>query len=203
MTVFSRLLLLICMCIIGSTCDAEQPLSKNLLFLASPEVSSELANARFRFLEMNVRGTLRTDRTLLRTAELTPKEQLKAFSCMVTDGDALVIALVNSPSGGGPVVVYSVGLGASVVNISPILAMKELTPTGQSARIDRALMFAIGMLLQVDSCMNPFCALSEVDHFRKDQLPGRNYCPACTDKVSDQLKNHGVCEGTPLPKSGK
>lgn len=73
-------------------------------------------------------------------------------------------------------------------------------------RIDRAAMKAIGTLFGLDSCQNPFCAMS--DHEAKPHIPlqGRNYCPACTPAFEEKVGLAPVLNKKPATKkksSGK
>ena len=178
-----------------------------VLLLSTPGVDAGLAKRCFDFMGHNVRGRLRVDRSLLRVDGLAPKEQLKVFGAMRSDGDALVVVLVNSSAATNSVVIYSRSLGAAVVNVAPIMNDKELLPRVREGHVDRAAMYALGHLAGMDSCLNPYCALSEYKHMKKDQMPGRNYCPNCVDRVADKLAVLGVTEPKgdkrkPQPKSG-
>ena len=168
--------------------------SKTVLVLNSPAVDAKLSKECFDFMKLNVRGSLRQDRTLLCVGGFGPEEQLKAFSAMRSERDALVVVLVSYDEPVGPVVIYSVSLGAAVVNIAPILADKELSEKMKPAVIERSAMYALGRLAGMDACLNPFCALSEYKQVNKNKMPGRNYCPNCIDRVAVKLEGLGVFE---------
>lgn len=167
--------------------------SKTVLVLNSPKVDAKLAKENFEFMRHNVRGSLRQDRTLLCVDGFTPEEQLKAFSAMRSESDALVVVLVNSDEAEGPVVIYSVSLGAAVVNISSILSDGDMSDKKKTAVIERSAMYALGRIAGMDACLNPFCALSEYKQV-KEKMPGRNYCPNCIDSVALKLEALGVFE---------
>jgi predicted Zn-dependent protease len=166
--------------------------SKMVLFLSSPEVDTELSRTCFGFVKNNVRGQLRRDLTLLRSAGFGPEEQLRVFSAMRSDGDALVVVLVNVATNSAPVVTYSEKRGSAVVNIAMLDAAEEITEQGRVARIERAAMYAVGRLVGMPACLNPYCALSEYVHVQKNKVLGRNYCPHCSDRVAAGLKAVGV-----------
>ncbi|MBT3192300.1 MAG: hypothetical protein HN341_07065 [Verrucomicrobia bacterium] len=168
--------------------------SNAVLVLSTPTVEKRVSAACFDFMRTNVMGMLRRDRTLLRAAGFGPEEQLKAFSAMRSERDALVVVLVNTPASSAPAVVYSVRLGCAVVNTAVIAAIDGLTDQGRLARIERAAMYGLGRLVGMPACLNPFCALSEYEHVQKDKIPGRNYCPNCCDRVAAGLRAVGVQE---------
>ena len=178
----------------GRVCDGAQPASKSILLLSSPSVQIEQADRCYQFVEHNVRGRTRSDRTLLSSECLTPDEQLRVFSCMRSTNDALVVVLVSSTPVKGAIIAYSEKLGSAVVNIGPVMSSPGLSDSARAARIDRAVMYAIGRLVGVDPCPNPFCALSEDQPHRKDQIPGRNFCPVCSVAVGEALRAVGSGE---------
>lgn len=168
--------------------------TKKILLLSSPTVDSEISESTLGFAARNVKGAITEGRTRLSISGFEPKELLRIYSAMRTDSDALVIVLANTRMPDWPVVIYSEILGCAVVNIAEILEMKEIIETGRVARIQRASLYAIGRLGGLKSCLNPFCALSEYEHVQKDRIPGRNYCPNCTDRVGAGLKALGIHE---------
>ncbi len=192
MRVFCGVLLMVvlwCGVVVGGTND-----SKAVLFLSSPAVDTVLAQECFEFMDKNVRGEMRVNRTLLRVKGFGPEEQLKAFSAMRSKNDVLVVVLVNQTVEKCPIVIFSEKLGTAVVNIAPILSAEGLSDKVRSARIDRAAMYALGRLAGMKACLNPFCALSEYAHVQKDKVPGRNYCPNCSDPVGKLLQEMGIFE---------
>ena len=167
---------------------------KSVLVLYSPNVDAQLAKRNFGFMQRNVRGTLQQDNTLLRVKDFAPKEQLKIFSAMRSDKNVLVVVMINSSDSHAPIVIYSTSMGAAVVNIAPIVRDKQLSDKVKSAVIDRSMMYALGRVAGMDACLNPYCALSEYKQLPKKQLPGRNYCPNCIDKVGEKLQALGAGE---------
>jgi hypothetical protein len=192
-----------CVLFLAVICDAADDGSKDILLLNSPGVDGSVAKQCFDFVERNVQGRIRVDRTLLSTEGFTPPELLKAFSAMRSKDDALVVVLVGSETELTSVVAYSEKLHSATVNITPMLNAAELTPKGRSARIDRAVMYAIGRLIGLSPCLNPYCALSEYEHTDKDRIPGRNFCPVCADAAGKALQALGVGEAAVIPKERK
>lgn len=167
---------------------------KDVLLLRGPKVDAKLAENCFKFMDHNVRGKLRVDHTLFSVDGFAPKEQLKVFSAMRSEQDALVVVLVNSPASTNSVVIYSRDLGAAVVNIAPMVNDREFSKKIRLALIDRSAMYALGRVAGMEPCLNPFCALSEYHLVQKDKMPGRNYCPNCIDRVAEKLEKLGVKE---------
>ncbi len=167
---------------------------KRVLILSGPRIDAELMGSSLRFLKSNIRGSIRSEATLFRVDAFSVKEQLRVFNAMRSDGDCMVVVLVNAPpSGDDPIVAFSEELHVAVVNVYVIINAKELSQDGKRARVERALMYAIGRSAKIAPCLNPLCAMSEYE-YGMDATPGRNYCPSCCDIVAEEMMALGVNE---------
>jgi hypothetical protein len=175
--------------VIGSTSD-----SKAILLLRAPHVGESVFDECFAYVKANVGDQVRRDRTLLPVGALSPEQSLKVFSGMRTPDDALVVVLGAARGSEIPAVVYSERLGSAVVNVCSSSHGDKQSEMAQVAVFERAVLYAIGRLVGMPSCLNPHCALSEYKHIQKGVNPGRNYCPNCCDRVAAGLRAVGVQE---------
>ena len=179
-----------------TTTMAVEPISKVIYLIRTHDVDSEVAKATFEFVRMNVQGTTRPDLGSVNIDPCCTRGMLRELSELRTKDDALVIALVGtSAPSGSPAVAYSEKLGSAAVMVEHLPSAESGMSEHRLAHIERAVIYAIGKLVGMPICQNPYCVLS-THHARKDQLPSRGFCPVCADSARRRLMKFGVNEGT-------
>ena len=66
-------------------------------------------------------------------------------------------------------------------------------------RVERQAMKGIGMMLGMDVCPNPFCAMTQYNSLDELDRTGRNFCPPCGMKLQQKAKEIGVEMDTANP----
>jgi hypothetical protein len=114
-----------------------------------------------------------------------------AVGKLVGDGVFCVVAIVEPVEDIKPHGVLLPDRSVAVVN------GRSLRPADGDAekygrRLERETMQAIGMLLKLDPCPNPQCALWPYTTDEELDTKGRNYCPPCLEKVQKAARERGL-----------
>lgn len=76
--------------------------------------------------------------------------------------------------------------GVAVINVAA-LRPDPMDAELYGRRVEKQLMSAGGILLGMEICPNPLCALSAYDTMERLDAKGRNFCPPCQDRVKKIL----------------
>lgn len=79
---------------------------------------------------------------------------------------------------------------AAVVNLRPMKADQPAADVLEK-RIERQVLRATALLIDVETCVNPYCTLSRYGSLPELDQSGRNYCPPCLQKVQQNAAGAG------------
>ena len=79
----------------------------------------------------------------------------------------------------------------SVVNVRS-LKTDGVTDEVFARRVEKQTMLSIGMLLGMEACPNPQCALWDYSTLEELDSKGRNHCPPCLDRLQKKAVEKGV-----------
>lgn len=82
-------------------------------------------------------------------------------------------------------------LGMAVINVKA-LEPKEPDEEQFGRRVEREVMMSIGLLLGLDACPNPECAMWRYSNLEELDAKGRNYCPPCLIQVQKRALEQGI-----------
>jgi hypothetical protein len=121
----------------------------------------------------------------------TLDEEGAAAAALVGDGVMCLVAIVEPTEDVKPHGVLLPEQHVAVVNA------KSLRPADGDAekfarRLERETMQSIGMLLGLEPCPNPQCALWQYTTDEELDTKGRNFCPPCLEKVQKAAREKGV-----------
>ncbi|MGD9873405.1 MAG: hypothetical protein AB7T27_03955 [Kiritimatiellia bacterium] len=162
---------------------------KGIALITAGNVEADLV-AR---VQKYVQSELFTTVTILDPMELAEGEldgQAQAAVAKKTDDHLAVLVLVSLEG--------NTHHGASYPDQSvAVINVAALRPDPMDAelygrRIEKQLMSAGGILLGMDICPNPLCALSAYENMERLDAKGRNYCPPCQDRVKKILQEKGA-----------
>ena len=104
---------------------------------------------------------------------------------------AFVIAIALPPAGVNNHGMRQTSGRAAVVNVRP---MQEDKPEASvlERRLERQAVRATALLLDLDTCVNPFCALTRYSSLAELDQSGRNCCPPCSTKVIEKARSTGL-----------
>lgn len=100
---------------------------------------------------------------------------------------ALVAPAVEDATHG----IFRPDLGVAVVNVAALKAIGGDEET-TARRIEKNVMQSVGMVLGLEPCPNPQCALWAYNDAEQLDLKGRNFCPPCQERSKKILLEKGV-----------
>lgn len=129
-------------------------------------------------------------RNLALRIDLLPPQQLKGKSlddiaaqaaAAAGPGRAHVVAIAMPPEGFTSHGMRTADKRAAVINLRPMQADQPgETPLGR--RIERQAIRAVALLIDLETCPNPQCALTRYADLKELDQTGRNLCPPCLQK---------------------
>jgi len=79
----------------------------------------------------------------------------------------------------------------AVINV-PVLKPEDGDAERFGRRVEREAMMSIGLLLGLETCPNPQCAMWLYSNNEELDAKGRNYCPPCLDRVQKLAAGKGI-----------
>ena len=148
------------------------------------------------------RARLFAEENLHMRVEMLPSQELKGES--LDDVGRAVSGLVDKKYAGLIVLVAPEGtIGAHGVSLLEervvVVNVKALEPQDgdqekYGRRLERAVMRSAGMLMGLQACPNPQCALWSYSTVEQLDEMSRNFCPPCQEKLSEMMKEKSVKE---------
>jgi hypothetical protein len=118
-------------------------------------------------------------------------EEGTAAGKWLTGSEVCLVVLVEPTEDIQPHGVLLPNQHVAVVNV------KSLRPVDGDAekygrRLEREVMQSIGLLLGIEPCPNPQCALWAYKTDEELDIKGRNFCPPCLNRVQKAARERGV-----------
>lgn len=102
-----------------------------------------------------------------------------------------VVAVALPPVGVDNHGMRQAGGNASVVNLRPMQADKPAADVLEK-RIERQTLRAIALMIEVETCVNPYCSLARYGSLPELDQCGRNFCPPCLQKFQKSAAQAGL-----------
>ena len=133
--------------------------------------------------------------------EPTMVQQVVAIAKTLKRPDICVVALAAMPAEVKKNHIVRKELRAAVVNCASLRPKewnKARSPEQFGRRLEKETMRCIGLLIGMEECIWPRCALSSYQTEGQLDSKGRNFCPPCKEKAQRTLAERGV----PMPVGG-
>ena len=183
------------------SCRAAEPAATNapakIAIVAIGDVRAKLAEHARDWAEHNL--ALRVD--LLPAQKLRGKTLDAIAAQAVKAGGANrahVVAIAMPPQDVTSHGMRTADKRAAVVNLRPMLDDKPDEKIVER-RIERQTLRAIALMLDVETCVNPQCALSRYQDLKQLDQSGRNLCPPCLQKVQRHAEAEHLDANTKSP----
>ena len=148
------------------------------------------------------RARLFAEENLHMRVEMLPPQELKGES--LDDAGRSVSGLADRKYAGlivlaapeGTIGAHGVSLLEERVVVVNVKALEPQDGDGEKfgRRLERAVMRSAGMLMGLQACPNPQCALWSYSTVEQLDETSRNFCPPCQEKFMEMMKEKNVTE---------
>lgn len=181
---------------------------KNITLLRSSDVPASVSDRVASHVKASIPVTVSQLTKTISGGELEGKIHVANAKAMHEKGSPLLIVVGNIKNRPERVII-SKRDNVALINVGGFQAyLKQPDKITDEClkRIDRASMKAVGTLFGLESCQNPFCAMSDLEAKPHIPIQGRNYCPVCLPAYEEKVGLAPVLNKKPATKkksSGK
>ena len=140
------------------------------------------------FVKGNMNLTVTVHDAALKIEAQTTAEQAAHLGRLKKSGECCVVALLNEPAAlAGQTVLLGTNAPVAVVNVVSVRNRIQEPPSGSDKDVQmlawKETMRAIGLVLGLKDCPNPYCAMSTLVPKSGPKVLSCNFCPPCKDKI--------------------
>ena len=170
---------------------APEPGVRTIAVVGTPVVAAETIETTAAYVKAQWRTHVRAGR--VRSADHAQPEENDVCLLILDRADAAAL---------DPIASLAVEEDRAVLNVAafqPTEVVGEGPAAGFQPLVNKEAMRGIGLMLGMEPCPFPRCALHAADSLQDLRNKGQNYCPPCQMKSEEALQRHNLERGVRTP----